>query len=104
MSSEHDPSEDDQPPACAEQGCETRAVFWMCDGESGGWRPVCERHARHAHPSLELRAWFESGYLKPVELGRPDAPPADPRDARTAAFREEVDELMGWSDRDGAAE
>lgn len=82
---------------CAERGCGAAASFRLYDPEGGCWSPICERHALAVHPSLELGALLESGYLKPVELGHPEGPPADPATARGAAFREVVEELLGWS-------
>lgn len=58
---------------------------------------MCEQHALAVHPSLEIGALLESGYLRPVEVGEPDGPPDEPRTARAAAFREEVEGLTGWS-------
>lgn len=79
----------DPPPCCR---CEAAADFWLY--RSGDWQPRCERHVVHAHPSIELRAWLESGYAKPVERGRPEGPPADPAHGRAAAFRELVEGIL----------
>lgn len=86
----------DARPECSGAGCADAADFRLYDADEGAWRPVCERHARTAHPSLEVRAWLESGYGKPVAVGRPTGPPADPPTPRAAAFRELVAEAMGW--------
>lgn len=91
-------TDDGQRPPCSTADCEVPAAFWAYEPEPGRWRPICERHARRRHPSLEVGAWLESGYMTPVELGRPDGPPGEPRGARAAAFRAAVDEAMGWAD------
>lgn len=88
--------EADAYPECATSGCGDDAAFFVYDADAGEWRPICARHARQLHPSLEVHAWLASGYLKPVELGRPEAPPAEPRGGRAAAFRAEVEATMGW--------
>lgn len=95
---------DDPAVPCAEPGCGAAAAFRLYDPGDERWSPVCERHALAVHPSLELGALLESGYLKPVELGPPEGPPGEPRTARGEAFREAVEELLGWSTegRDGA--
>lgn len=85
-----------EPPACSTAGCGSDASFYLYEPDEGGWRPVCTPHARRRHPSLEVHAWLESGYLKPVELGMPSDPPGDPATARAAAFRAEVEGTMGW--------
>lgn len=87
----------DDAPACGEPGCEADAAFFGYDAEDGEWRPICAPHARHRHASLELHAWLESGYLKPVELGEPDGEPAEPRTERASEFRVAVEDAMGWS-------
>lgn len=84
-------------PACADPACDRPAAFRLYRPDAGRWRPICERHARHLHPSLELHAWLESGYLKPVEVAAPDGPPPAPSGERGAAFRDLVAEAMGWS-------
>lgn len=81
---------------CHASDCESAADFFRYDPAAGHWNPVCERHAREAHPSLEVHAWLESGYLRPVERGRPAGRPADPPGERGAAFRDLVDDAMGW--------
>lgn len=85
------------PPPCSEGECAAAADFRLYDRDVGRWRPVCECHARHVHPSTEVRAWLESGYLKPVELGPPEDPPGDPPGPRADAFRDLIDRAMGWS-------
>ncbi len=89
-------STDDRRRECAEGDCAESAAFWQYDAPAGSWRPVCARHARTTHPSLEVKAWLESGYMKPVEVGRPTGHPSEPSTGRAAAFRELVDETMGW--------
>ena len=84
-------------PICSEDGCENDADFYLYDADSVGWRPICASHARRVHLSLEIHAWLESGYMKPIELGEPTGPPAEPSGGRAAAFREMVEETMGWS-------
>lgn len=88
----------DAPPGCSEPGCGDDAAFFVYDAEPGDWRPVCDSHARRLHPSLEVGAWLESGYMRPVEVGPPDGPPSDPRGGRAKAFRGEIEETMGWSE------
>lgn len=83
--------------ACDEPGCERAASFRLYDPAAAGWTPVCRQHALAVHPSLEIGALLESGYLKPIEVGMPDGPPGEPPTARAAAFREEVEALTGWS-------
>lgn len=90
------PGGDDDRPPCSVPDCDVDAAFYLYGRDPDGWRPRCDRHVRHAHPSLELKSWMESGYLKPVELGEPTGPPADPVTDRMAAFREAVDETLGW--------
>lgn len=83
----------DKPPMCRVAGCHTEAAFWLYR-PTGGWRPLCERHVVHLHPSLELHAWLAAGYARPVERGRPTGPPPAPRGGRETAFREAIDEAM----------
>lgn len=83
--------------ACVEPGCESPAAFRLYRPDEGTWRPICERHAQAVHPSLELGALLESGYLRPVEVEPPAGPPRQPPTARGQAFREAVEELLGWS-------
>jgi hypothetical protein len=97
MPRERDPTADDAQPPCGRQDCDATADFWLYHGD-GRWRPICERHAVHHHPSIEVNAWLESGYARPIELDRPEGPPAAPRGGRSAAFRELVAEAMGWSE------
>lgn len=82
---------------CSESGCASAADFFVYGADSGDWRAICTPHARHLHPSLEVHAWLESGYMKPAELGRPDGAPPEPRSGRGEAFRTVVEETMGWS-------
>lgn len=84
-------------PACGIAGCSTDAAFRFFDRDADAWTPRCERHALEIHPSLELHALLESGYLRPVEVGPPDGPPGPPVTPRGAAFRETVEELLDWS-------
>lgn len=94
---DHPPADDARPP-CSRQGCEEAADFWLYHREDGRWRSTCERHTVYRHPSIEVNAWLESGYGKPIELDRPEGPPAAPPGGRAAAFRDIVDEAMGWSE------
>lgn len=87
-------------PACARSTCDSTADFRWYDADVERWLPVCERHALAVHPSLEVGALLESGYLRPVELDPPSGPPPDPPTPRGRAFREAVEELLGWSTRD----
>lgn len=82
---------------CALDGCDTAADFWFYDPDVATWTARCSRHAVEIHPSLELHALLESGYLRPVEVGRPDGPPTEPPTARAAAFRAEVEALLDHS-------
>lgn len=84
-------------PPCGISDCSADAAFRFYDRDSGGWTPRCERHAVAIHPSLELHALLESGYLRPVEVGPPDGPPGTPATPRGEAFRDAVEELLGWS-------
>lgn len=88
---------DERTASCHEPGCESAASFRLYDPDAAVWSPVCERHALAVHPSLEVGALLESGYLKPVETGEPDGPPTEAPTVRAAAFREEVETLTGWS-------
>lgn len=96
MTPDHDPP-DGAGPDCADADCTDAAAFRQYDVPAGSWRPVCARHARETHPSLELKAWLESGYMRPVAVGRPAGPPDDPATGRAEAFRELVDGAMGWA-------
>lgn len=87
----------DELPPCAEADCGRDASFWRYDRDDDRWHPVCAHHAEHLHPSLEVHAWLVSGYMRPIERGRPEGPPPEPAVERGRAFREEVDALMGWS-------
>lgn len=92
-------STDDQAPVshgCVTDGCRRVAEFWVYHRGVDRWRPRCEHHTVQLHPSLEVSAWLESGYARPAELGRPDAPPPSPPEGRPAAFRTIVDRAMGW--------
>lgn len=88
----------DPPPQCSKSGCGGDATFFVYDAESREWRAICPPHARQFHPSLEVHAWLESGYMKPVESGNPEGPPPEPRSEREEAFRAVVEETMGWSE------
>lgn len=83
--------------SCDESDCDSAAAFRLYDVDRGAWQPVCEQHALAVHPSLEIGALLESGYLRPVERPVPDGPPDEPATARAAAFREEVEALLDWS-------
>lgn len=96
---DHDASADVLP-ECSESDCGDDAAFFVYAAESEGWRPICDPHARQIHPSLEIHAWLESGYMKPVERGAPGGPPPDPRDGREEAFRNLVADAMGWAGSD----
>lgn len=87
---------DPQAVECAEPGCSAAAEFRLYRPDDG-WGPICERHGLEVHPSLELHALLESGYLRPVELGEQQGPPPVPPTGRGQAFREAVEELTGWS-------
>lgn len=78
--------------ACAEPGS-----FWSYDAAAKRWEPYCKRHLRTRHPSLEVAAWLESGYARPIEVD--PEPPGEPELPRTAHFRVMVEEAMGWSGR-----
>lgn len=96
MTQDPDPGDDGAAPDCGSPGCGSGADFYRYEPETGDWKPVCDRHARELHPSLEVHAWLESGYLRPVERGRPPGPPDDPPGDRAAAFRDLVEDAMGW--------
>lgn len=87
-------AEDSERHRCAEPGCRSDASFWLYGPDVDRWRPICDRHARHVHPSLEVQAWLESGYMSPVELGRPDGPPGQPEHRRAAAFRAAIEDVL----------
>lgn len=93
-----DPPADDTPVACSDSRCERDAAFRVYDRDRGHWRPICRPHAEQLHPSLEIHVWLESGYMKPIELGAPDGPPVEPGRVRGAAFRDEIEKLMEWSE------
>lgn len=88
----------DARPPCSEPRCEADAEFFGYDAGDAEWRPICDPHARHRHASLELHAWLESGYMKPVELGEPDGEPPEPRTERASEFRAAVEDAMDWAD------
>lgn len=85
---------------CVKASCPRSGAFWLYDGEADYWSPVCEIHAEHAHPSIELHAWLESGYMKPIELGRPEDPPDEPTDRRARLFRDEIETVVDWTGPD----
>lgn len=91
MSGDHADADADDPPC---RQCGDPAAFWLSRPDEPAWRALCERHVVHAHPSIELRAWLESGYARPIEVGRPAGPPDEPRHGRAAAFRELVEEVL----------
>lgn len=97
MSRESTSEPDETGATCTRHDCELAAQLWLYHPMDDQWRPFCERHTRHRHPSLEINAWLESGYAKPIELGTPDEPPATPHHGRAVAFRKIVDQAMGWS-------
>lgn len=84
-------------PDCAVEGCDRDASYYRYTPKENGWLPVCTVDARTCHPSLEIHAWLESGYLKPAELGRPCGPPDIPTAGRSIAFQRIVEEAMGWN-------
>lgn len=88
---------DSERPDCTESGCGAPGDFFLFDVPEKRWRAVCHRHARDLHPSLEVHAILESGYLRPVELGRPAAAPGDPSGERGTAFRRIVNDALGWT-------
>lgn len=89
-------SDPEQAVTCTRHRCGGDADFWFYHPLEECWRPFCERHTLQRHPSIEINAWLESGYARPVELGTPVEPPTTPSDDRTAAFRDLVDRAMGW--------
>ena len=87
----------DRPP-CATDGCAEGATLFVFDAAAGAWRPRCRPHAEQLHPSLEVHAWQAAGWLKPVELGRPEEIPSTPGSTRAEQFRREIRRAMGWSE------
>lgn len=85
------------PPPCSTSGCESPSSFRLYDPGEAAWRPLCHRHALAVHPSLEIHALLESGYLRPVELPAPEGPPTEPPTERGRLFRASVEALLGWS-------
>lgn len=83
---------------CDDSSCAADADFRFYDRPAGAWRPLCERHALEIHPSLEIHALLESGYLRPVEVGVLEGPPGEPRTGRAVAFRREVEATLGWDE------
>ncbi len=75
--------------------CDRPGDFWGYDRPADRWEPYCERHLRTRHPSLEISAWLESGYARPIEID--PTPPDDPDLPRTDHFREMVEEAMDWT-------
>lgn len=89
---------------CTRTDCDRDATLWVYHPGDEDWRGLCERHVRGLHPSLEVAAWLESGYARPVELDCPVGPPGVPTDGRPVAFRDIVDRAMGWErDADGGS-
>jgi hypothetical protein len=82
---------------CTRPDCTRDGELWVYHAGDDGWRRLCEYHTRRLHPSLEVDAWLESGYARPVELGRPVDAPETPPAGRPAAFRAVVDRAMGWT-------
>lgn len=78
--------------------CEATAAFVVYEPVNDVWRALCEQHTRTLHPSLEVKAWLESRYAKPIEFGHPETPPDEPVGGRASAFRELVDSTMNWDD------
>lgn len=97
MTGTDDSPRGEAPHACDEPGCGRDGSFWWYDRDGDEWSPVCDVHARHRHPSVEVRAWLESGYMRPIELGRPEGPPPEPGLERGRAFREAIDALLDRS-------
>lgn len=94
VSGDDDTSPPDAHDQCVDSTCSRDAAFWLYEPAEDRWRSICERHARHVHPSLEVHAWLESGYMVPFELGRPDGPPVTPQHGRGIAFREAVEDVL----------
>lgn len=92
--------ETDGRPDCSAGECAGAASFYVYTPDADGWEPVCTVHARQYHPSLEVHAWLESGYMKPAELGPPEGAPSRPPSDRGVAFRRTVEETMGWTEQD----
>lgn len=88
-------------PECGTAECREPAGFWLFHVPADEWRPLCPRHLREVHPSVEIRAWLESGYAKPAELGRPESPPSAPAGGRARGFRSLVDDALDWDDTGG---
>lgn len=82
---------------CAASECSREAAFFVFAADAVEWAPICQSHAERQHPSLEVHAWLEAGFLRPAELGKPNGPPGDPRTTRSAEFRREIRDTMGWS-------
>lgn len=94
MTEEPGGSQDAGPPACLVSTCRNDADFWVYQPGGSQWNPRCRRHLVELHPSLEVNAWLESHYAKPIELDRPSSPPTPPTTGRAAAFREIVETAM----------
>lgn len=82
--------------SCRNSTCSRDAEFWCYVAPRGAWEAICHTHAEQLHPSTEIKTWLFSGYMKPIELGRPDGPPGAPETGREAAFRAEIDGVMNW--------
>ena len=91
-------------PECSVEGCSARATYFLFEADDAEWQPRCSPHTEQRHPSLEVHAWMAAGLVKPVELGRPEAPPKDPGSPRGRRFREEIVRTMGWGDADPSSE
>lgn len=83
-------------PVCNEPGCAGDAAYWLYSVPRATWLPICQKHAELLHPSLEIHAWLTSGYLKPIELPKPTAPPVAPDEERAKDFRALVTDTMNW--------
>lgn len=97
MSRETTSNQDGEPATCLRADCSRDVDFWVYHADEGRWRRLCRHHTLHLHPSIEVNTWLESGYARPVELGRPTGPPTPPPEGRPAAFREVVDRAMDWT-------
>lgn len=89
---------DDERLVCGTSGCEESADFWQYTPTDDQWGPYCSRHLIHLHPSIELKAWLESGYARPAERGKPNSPPPSPQGGRVTAFRNLIETTVDWTD------
>lgn len=87
--------------SCCEMECCTRdPAFWVYFPLQSSWIPLCRRHLRTRHPSLEIKVWLEGGFARPVELGRPQSRPKAPESGRQLAFREMLETTLQSPNRD----